>query len=287
LRGHGRSTSARVHASSFTALTSDLLQVAAWIRHKEGGRAPIVLGQGVGALIALDFAQRHVAFCRGIILSAPCLTPVEDVRSTTRLLLRGLADLAPSCPLPRFLVPRFVRNLALGRSVPILGVDTSAETDGSEASATTARPHRFSHLIGWLRRLWPVGGPTLTAGFAHELVVATRKSCHSVFGYAGDVLVLCPENDEVSSYAQLRKALATHSDNNFELVELPTAGHGLLTGTPSTRDATLAKVREWIERILTKVREPPRPKMARDELRVLAGGEGAVSATEVRLPHRD
>jgi alpha-beta hydrolase superfamily lysophospholipase len=269
LRGHGRSARPRVAAPTFGALTADLLQVAAWIRHKEGGRAPIVLGQGIGALVAVDFARLHAAFCRGIILSAPCLQLVDDVPTVTRLVLRALADVAPGLPLPRFLVPRFARELIAPRPQ----LEVAPPPDGaSEAPEEAAAPEPGPPA--WWRRFARFApgrrGPTLTAAFAHELVAATRRGCASVFGYGGDVLVLCPEQDEVSTYAALRKALAVHSENNFELVELATAGHGLLTGMPATRDATLAKVREWLERVLAKPREPARPKTTREELRIVS-----------------
>src|SRR5690606_5848236 len=49
-RGHGQSGRRLGHIPGFNQLALDLLQVVAWVKHKEGGRKPVIVGQGLGAL---------------------------------------------------------------------------------------------------------------------------------------------------------------------------------------------------------------------------------------------
>jgi alpha-beta hydrolase superfamily lysophospholipase len=233
LRGHGRSGRRLGHAPSFNILVKDLLQVAAWVRHQEGGRAPVIIGHGVGALILLDFTKQYGDFCRAAVLSAPCMELAAPVRSVSRLLLKLLADAMPTLRLPAALCPRFTRTLR-------------AETVGHDEDP---------RLVYF---------PRLTAVFAHELLLALKRVEARFIQYHGAVLVLCPDQDTVCLYHQLKRSAAIHNEHNLEIADLPGVGHGVFTDGDAARDAALALILPWLSRVLAPRATPP----ARDDLRV-------------------
>ena len=111
LRGHGRSGKRLGHAPSYDILIKDLLQVAAWVRHKESGLAPIIIGHGIGALITMDFSKTYSSLCKAMVLSAPCLELVHETTRMTRFFIKVLADIAPMVRIPIPLCPQFTRDL--------------------------------------------------------------------------------------------------------------------------------------------------------------------------------
>lgn len=85
---------------AFEELASDLLQVVAWIKHRESGKRPIVVGQGLGALVAVYFAQGHSKFAAGLVFSAPLFFLAKKLSPFRRFLLRTLTRTAPSINTP-------------------------------------------------------------------------------------------------------------------------------------------------------------------------------------------
>ena len=220
LRGHGRSGRRLGHAPSFNTLIKDLLQVAAWVRHKEGGKPPIILGHGIGALITMDFTKYHGDLCKAAILSAPCLEPTAEVSPPARLLLRLLAEISPTIRIPSALSPRFTKDLK-----------GSQQSEASEEDKV-------------------VYFPRLTAIFAHELLSAIQRAEARFIEYHGSVLILCPEEDTICSYGQLKKSAALHNENNLEIVDLPKVGHGVFTEDKAWRDAALQVILPWLDKAL-------------------------------------
>lgn len=218
LRGHGRSGRRLGHAPSFNVLVKDLLQVVAFIRHKEGGRAPILLGHGIGGLIANEFTRRHGSFCRAVILSAPCLELQHNVTWSTRIALRFLAEWMPTFRIPPRLSPRFARDLKHVRA---------------DAEDGTKLPYF----------------PRLTAIFTQELLTAITRARAEFIEYHGMVLILCPANDTICSYTQVRKAAAVHDQNNLQIVTLEGLGHNVFTETEQARALALATIGPWLDAV--------------------------------------
>ncbi len=216
LRGHGRSGRRLGHAPSFNILVKDLLQVAAWVRHKEGGRAPIILGHGIGGLIVNEFTRRHAQFCKAAVLSAPCLELAHDVTPMSKLVIRFLAEWLPTFRIPPSVGPKFARDFK----------HVHAEADDGV---------RLPYF------------PRLTAIFTQELLSAVQRAKAEFIEYPGAVLILCPGKDTVCSYAWVRKAAAVHDENNLQVADLPDAGHAVLTDDPGTRAAALALILPWLE----------------------------------------
>ena len=218
LRGHGRSGRRLGHAPRFNILVKDLLQVAAWVRHKEDGRLPIILGHGIGGLITNEFTRAHGAFCRAVVLSAPCLDLNSEISAPSAFALRFLADWFPTFRIPPRLAPKFARDLKHARS------DTD---DGAKV------PYF----------------PRLTAGFTQELLSAIQRSRADFIEYHGSVLILCPDLDPICDYTATRKAAAIHDKNNLQVTNLPGIGHNLFTEADATRDAALAIILPWLAAI--------------------------------------
>lgn len=228
LRGHGRSGRRLGHAPSFNVLVKDLLQVAAFIRHKEGGRAPIILGHGIGGLIVNEFTRQHGSYCKAAILSAPCLELAHNVSVGTRIALRLIADWLPTFRIPPRLSPKFARDLK--------HVQAEAE-DG------TKLPYF----------------PRLTAIFTQELLSAIKRARAEFIEYHGMVLILCPALDTICSYAAIRKAAAIHDENNLQVATLEGLGHSIFTEANGARERGLLAILPWLEAVSRdKPRSEPR-----------------------------
>ncbi len=81
---------------------TDLLQVAAWIRHQEGGIPPVLISKGLGALLCLHFAVAYPKFCRGLF----CINPISRAQFLFpghRELLLFFAELLPHFRVPAYL----------------------------------------------------------------------------------------------------------------------------------------------------------------------------------------
>jgi alpha-beta hydrolase superfamily lysophospholipase len=212
LRGHGRSGRRLGHAPSFEVLTHDLLQVAAWIRHKQQGMVPIILGQGIGSLVAMDFGRKKPDMCLGIILSAPCVELKHKPSAASRFFLWSSSDLIPTARIPNRLAPRFAREL------------------------NSARKKVHSEP----RDLFP----GISMRFAHELLKAIDKFNDDFIQYGGPILILCPEEDAICSFTRIRKSAATHDKHNLVIHDIA-GGHGLYYEKESM-DAVVKCLVPWL-----------------------------------------
>jgi alpha-beta hydrolase superfamily lysophospholipase len=228
LRGHGRSGRRLGHAPSFNVLVRDLLQVAAWVRHKEGGQPPVIIGHGIGALITMDFTKAHGNLCRAAVLSAPCLELASKVSLAARFIIRVLAEVAPMLRIPAMLAPRFAKELKHAHQ-PDPGDDED----------------RISYF------------PRLTAVFAQELLSAIQRAEARFIEYHGSVLILCPEDDVICSYRELKKSAAIHNENNLEIATLPGVGHSVLTEDEECRRKAFDVMIPWLSRVLSGTPRDP------------------------------
>jgi alpha-beta hydrolase superfamily lysophospholipase len=124
MRGHGRSGRLLGHLTRFDSLVKDLLQVAAWVKHKESGQSPVIIGQGVGALIAAEFAHRFGGFCGGIVLASPCFELSRKPSIPLKSLLKISSEIWPTWRPPRLLSPNFTETLAAPLRLTSASIDT-------------------------------------------------------------------------------------------------------------------------------------------------------------------
>lgn len=226
LRGHGRSGRRLGHATSYNVLIHDLLQVTAWVRHLEGGQAPILIGQGIGALIVIDFTKTHGNLCQAAILSAPCLELTGKVDWFTRGFIKFLAETWPTFRIPTTLSPRFSRELRYEQEI--------------EAARKQQTLATF---------------PQLSAIFTNELLSAIQRAEANFIEYHGDVLILCPNRDNICSYGKVRKAAALHNESNVEIIELEDVGHHVFSDSTS-RHLALLKILPWLSNLELKNKNP-------------------------------
>jgi len=217
LRGHGRSGRQLGHAPSFEAHVQDLLQVAAWVRYEEGGKSPIVIGHGVGAIIAMDFSKAYPSFCRAAVLSAPCFELASPMTLMQRLVIKILADVAPMVRLPLFLTPKLSRESWLSPA---------------GYSQNPAGQARFSGL---------------TASFTHKLLTAINDAEARFVNYRGTALVLCPEHDKVCGFQALMRQAAVHQESNLEVVSLAETSHQVFSGDSAGRSQAVQTVLSWLD----------------------------------------
>lgn len=226
LRGHGRSGKRLGHAPSYDILIKDLLQVAAWVRHKEDGKTPIIIGHGIGALITMDFTKSYPDLCRAMVLSAPVLELVHETTGLTRFFIKVLADVAPMLRMPVSLCPQFTRDL--------MNIQHQIDEDDSASI---------------------VYFPRLTAVFANELLTAIKRAEMSFVTYPGACLIICPGKDAVCTYGAVRKAVAVHADDNISILEFPEMGHALIRDE-STRSEVINRIVRWVDEITVTTKQP-------------------------------
>jgi pimeloyl-ACP methyl ester carboxylesterase len=211
LRGHGRSGRLLGHIPHFSSLVNDLLQVVAWIRFKSNRRIPLLVGQGMGALIAVYFQKQYPELTRGAVLVAPVLDNRLRVTLLHRVLIRGLAQVFPRSRLPRSLVPRFIA--------------------------------RISRMDTWNRPAYH----GITANFAKELINAVTHVENSFRQFTAPSLILTPDASQGFDFENLFDMIQHHpSPERFQTRQLPGIGLQPLTVDPEQLDAVLNIMIPWL-----------------------------------------
>lgn len=178
-------------AVGFEDLASDLLQVVAWIKHKEEGTKPIVIGQGVGALVALYFAQGHGNFASSLVLASPPFSLQKTIRPLQRFLIRTLAQILPSLHTPHWIAPPLTES-----------IDTES----------------------------PKKRIKIPLSITQELLIAISKSHKLFFRVSIPTLLLCPSEDSICKYDILKRLISKHkNEERMSMVTIDSEGHSLLT----------------------------------------------------------
>lgn len=97
LRGHGQSEGPRALFQSFGRVENDLHLLAIQATKDSPGCKPIVMGVGVGGVIALSYALKQQEQLAGLILSAPALA-LRPLPHRQRFKLRLLSRIRPAAP---------------------------------------------------------------------------------------------------------------------------------------------------------------------------------------------
>ena len=148
LRGHGQSGRKLGHIPSFHQLSLDLLQVVAWVKHKESGRKPIIIGQGMGSLVALFFAKGYGKFCHSMIFVSPVFSLIDQIQSFQRFYLKTFAELLPTMMLPSRLCPQFTQIDMLSSKAPKISALLAYELlNAISQSRKQFQRHRLKSLV--------------------------------------------------------------------------------------------------------------------------------------------
>lgn len=111
--------SAQLDMNSYS---NDLLQVVAWIKYKESGRKPIIIGHGLGALICLYFSQTFSKYVSAAVFVSPLFSIHEVVKPFKRFLVRTLAQITPYLGTPHslsFIFSEAKKDAKKRRKLPI------------------------------------------------------------------------------------------------------------------------------------------------------------------------
>lgn len=213
MRGHGRSGREPGHVSNFKQLLNDLLQVVAWVRHKEGGKKPIIIGQGIGALTAINFGRSYSKLCAGIVLCAPTFFPKKLPSPWERRIVKFLADWFPK------------RHISLA------------------TARIFADEFRLSNVSEELGRAF--GG--ITANFAQSLIQAVENAQMDLIQIKKlPVLALIPENDPLCNYDDLINRVSENGiDENITIEKIPTDSHYPLTESDLSIRECLQALYRW------------------------------------------
>jgi lysophospholipase len=219
LRGHGRSGRVLGHIPSFDSLVSDLLQVVAWVRHLRKRRNPIIVSQGIGALIAINFCRRYPHFCAGTVLAAPCL--FGSATRLERFFIKVLTEIAPLTRLPGWITPKFLA-----------------------AYNHSTRQRLSGPILRW-------GFYGITANFVNEILKTVAAMPLHFQEYKSPSLILSPSKDALYDYSQLHQLVAEHSCRELiEVVNMDEAGHHVLSGNPQDLEQAMKSVVPWLKKIV-------------------------------------
>jgi len=213
LRGHGRSGRLLGHIPHFDNLVNDLLQVVAWIRFKSNRRIPLVVGQGLGALITVYFQKAYPHMIHGAVLVAPVLDHKLRLTLMHRLLVRGMAEVLPRSRLPRSWLPRFVARAVI-------------------AEGSTERSYHG-----------------ITANFAKELINAVMRVDHNFQQFKTPSLVIAPASEQGYDFNNLFQMIAQHPDPaQFESLQLAGIGLQPLTADLEQLEIVLKVMVPWLKK---------------------------------------
>lgn len=226
LRGHGRSGRRLGHTPSFDQLVKDLLQVVSWVKHKEDGLKPILVGQGVGALIAMFFNLRFSQYVKGMVLLSPSVAMRSQVSKTKRLIINWLKELAPTWKIPSSLCPTFTCAI-------------NQQNDSQEKSILKSRiATGFSSQVG----------VRLTINFAAEILKALDQIDSVFLHYHSPTLLIHPEEDPVNDYMAVRQMIRKHHQNHhFIIKSLPNVSHHMLTESDEAIQVVLQDMIPWLK----------------------------------------
>lgn len=194
---------------NFDTHVKDLLQVVSWIKYKEGGRKPIVVSQGFGALVTLHFVQRFSKFLAATVFVSPLFSLKHNVSPFKRLMIRSLAQVFPYMTTPLRL------------------------------------KHRLSEPVKKEVRRKKMKFPIF---FVEDVLIGISKT-HKLFSRIRiPTLILCPKKDPISRYDFLKRLISKHKNEEMiSLVRLETEGHQILTRGDDVLDKIWSILTPWLE----------------------------------------
>ena len=214
LRGHGRSPGARGHAEKWDDLLAD---VESWWRALEAdGPAPppFLLGESLGALIALDWTLAHPGRARALVLVAPAFRPGFDPPAWKLLLAKVAERVAPG----------FSQKTGIGGAMITRAPEEAAGFDGDPLVHQWMSARLYVLYLEAAARL-ASAGPRLSL----------------------PTLVLGPGDDRVASLPAMR-AFAASNPARIEMREYPESFHAPFHELPRVRQAAVRDVIAFLEK---------------------------------------
>ncbi|MEI6832361.1 MAG: alpha/beta fold hydrolase [bacterium] len=224
-RGHGINADLSGHLDRFQELVADLLQVASWLRHLHEGDAPIIVGQGYGAIVATELAAKHPQFVTGLVLAAPTLELAWMPGPLKRWIIRVLAELVPRMKVPTGLHPRFSNPM-----------------------------HRVVGRTMATRLIRSLIGPShlrLAFAFARQLFEAMDQFGRFFNSIKKPVLILKPGEDEVARFDSMDQFAMAHPDKNrITTRTVANVHHNGFTEGKLPMTSILSEITTWSEALV-------------------------------------
>ena len=219
LRGHGQSGKMMGHISHFSALVNDLLQVSAWVRHREGGQTPVIIGHGFGCLIAVTLQQRFPKYCRSMVLLSPSLKLRYGLGKFASVCVRTIADIHPRIRLPAALTPRFYSLLNLKSSEQLSDVP-------KEKLNTFTR---------------------ITAQSGKQILNALETAQSRFLRIKAPALVILGERDAIIDHSIFPELMKRHKRSELiTLMKIPDASHNLITENEPFAPQICDEICSWL-----------------------------------------
>jgi alpha-beta hydrolase superfamily lysophospholipase len=205
---------------SLHRLSLDLLQVVAWIKHKSQGERPLIIAQGLGALVALYFARNFQKYCRGCVLVSPTLNPGDTIRPLQRFIIRLLAELIPAWQLPVQFCPAF--------------------------------NYYFSQNGRMLKKQ-----RTMSVRLANEVLMVMAQFKKLLHRLKLPTLLICPDEDQLYKYEGVKRAIAKHPQKHLASLQfIETREHDLLTCGDTYNAQIIARIDQWLAELPAAKVEP-------------------------------
>ncbi len=248
MRGHERGKKRNNQIHSFNQLIIDFLQVIAWVKYKENGRRPIVIGRGLGGLVALGFAKGHSKYVEAMIFLAPMFELTNRITNFQRFMIRSFSELTPEMKLPNWVCPTF------------------------SAIAPRDRQDKGKRQI------------KLTGKFTIELLNTLAQAKKLLTRLNIPSLFVCPGRDPAKRYENLRKIVAKH-ENSDKLSYVQLDREFIPARIDSEDDVLVDTVFPWLNDFL--INEQSQSKTLeedQDQSEQERSGQGSSSSEELVSP---
>lgn len=218
LRGHGRTGRALGHIGHFDVLIKDLLQVVAWVKHRSQ-HPPVIVGQGLGAIIALFFQSQHAHLMRGLVLMTPTWHHSDYLSVPKRVLIHVLAELFPTMRLPKRLTPKYLL-----------------------AKVQEAKRENYGSGFGRRRKYG------ITANFAREVLNALAVAGEKFQKLDCPTLLVVPADADDADLPNFEQILAAHGHRDrIAVFKAPAEERQMLAGADlGCANEVFERLRRWL-----------------------------------------
>jgi alpha-beta hydrolase superfamily lysophospholipase len=211
LRGFSERDRSSLRGTRFSDLALDLLQVVAWIKHKSQGKKPLIIGQGLGALLSVYFAKNYQKYCLGFVLVSPIIDLGDKIKPLKRLLIRFLAEIVPNVEIPVQLCPTF--NYFFSENGKIIK---------KQRKISLRLTNELLKVMAQFKKLF------------HRLKLPA--------------LVICPDEDQLYKYDAIKRIIAKHPAKQLmRLSFVETREHNLLSCGPEFVPVMVQKIGQWLD----------------------------------------
>jgi alpha-beta hydrolase superfamily lysophospholipase len=193
--------------------------VVAWIKHKSHGEKPLIVGQGLGALLSLFFAKNYQKYCQGLVLVSPIINLGDKVKPLKRFFIRFIAEILPNLKLPAQFCPAFNYYF-------------------SDNGRLIKKQQRMSFRL------------------TNQLLMIMAQFKKLFHRLKLPALLICPDEDQLYKYEAVKRALAKHPHKQMmTLVFVETREHDLLSCSEEFIPHLVATIDGWLKTLPPTVPE--------------------------------